>query len=270
MLDSATPAPPLLLWGALVLGLIVGSFANVCIHRLPIGHSVVWLPSHCPSCRTPIRPWENVPILSYLVLLGRCRSCRAAISPRYPLVEAANGIAYLALVALFGPSTRALVTMAFVTALIVLSVIDLQHRLLPDAVTIPGTVFFFLASLLPGSPVGWLDSALAAAGGYLGFWAVAALWRRLRRVDALGQGDWKMAAMLGAFFGARPLLLTVFAATLLGTLVGVALIVAGRGDLQSKLPFGTFLGAAGIAVVFAGAPVLAWYRDFFERGGFLA
>jgi leader peptidase (prepilin peptidase)/N-methyltransferase len=250
---------PLWEWSALVLGLLVGSFANVCIHRLPRRESVGRPPSSCPRCGARIRPWDNVPVLSYLVLRGRCRRCRAPISMRYPLVEAANGAAWLGLALLKGPTPRTFVMMALVTALIVLSLIDLEWQILPNVITLPGVVVGLLASLLPGPP-GLLGALAAAAGGYLALMALALAWKRLRQVDALGQGDWKMTAMLGAFLGWQGMVLTVFLASLLGTLVGVGLMAFGGRTSQHKLPLGTFLGLAGIVVVFVGEPLLAWYR----------
>jgi leader peptidase (prepilin peptidase) / N-methyltransferase len=251
--------PPFWKWSALVLGLIVGSFANVCIHRLPRRQSVGTPPSACPRCGAPIRPWDNVPVLSYLALRGRCRRCRAPISARYPLVEAANGAAYFALAALMGPHVRTVALMALVTALIVLSLIDLEWQILPNVITLPGVALGILASFLPGPP-STLGAVAAAAGGYLALMALALLWKRFRHVDALGEGDWKMTAMLGAFLGWQGMVLTVFLASVMGTVVGVALILFAGRTREAKLPLGTFLGLAGIAVVFVGDPLLAWYR----------
>jgi leader peptidase (prepilin peptidase)/N-methyltransferase len=251
--------PPLLPWLALALGLIVGSFANVLVHRLPIGLSVVSPRSRCPSCGRPIRAIENVPILSWLALRGRCRGCRAPISIRYPLVEAANGAGYFALAWWLGAQPRTAVFMGFLTALLVLALIDFDHHLLPDAITLPGTAAGLLASLLPGPPSP-LESALSAAGGYLAFGAVAFAYRRARGVEGLGRGDWKMAAMLGAFLGWQGLLLTVLVASLSGTLVGLALMARGR-PARHELPLGTFLAIAGIVTLFAGQPILSWYGN---------
>jgi leader peptidase (prepilin peptidase) / N-methyltransferase len=250
---------PLFEWSALLFGLIVGSFANVCIHRLPRRQSVGTPPSACPRCGARIRPWDNVPVLSYLALRGRCRGCKAPISIRYPLVEAANGAAYLALAILMGPTLRTLAMMALVTALIVLSLIDLEWQILPNAITIPGVVVGLLASLLPGPPTA-LGALAAAAGGYLALMVLALVWQRWRKVEALGQGDWKMTAMLGAFLGWQGMVLTVFIASLLGTLIGMGLILFAGRTGQHKLPLGTFLGLAGIVVVFVGDPLLAWYK----------
>jgi leader peptidase (prepilin peptidase)/N-methyltransferase len=249
---------------AFLIGLVVGSFANVCIFRLPRGQSVVSPPSRCPGCGTRIEARDNVPVLGWLLLRGRCRSCRAPISWRYPAVEAANGLLWLALAALLGPDGPwTFVAMAFVTALLVLSLIDLDHQLLPDVITLPGIAVGLAASLVPGSALTPLGAVSAAAGGFLAFAAVAKAYERARGVEGLGQGDWKMAAMLGAFLGWPKMLLTVLLASVVGTLVGLAAIALRGRDMRYALPLGTFLGAAGILVVFFGDALLAWYRGFF-------
>jgi leader peptidase (prepilin peptidase)/N-methyltransferase len=263
---------------AFLLGLVIGSFGNVCIHRLPRDYepasgrfawaidlgrqafSVVHPGSHCPSCARAIRPWDNVPLLSWLLLGGRCRDCRAPIAWRYPAVEAANGLLWLALAVLRGPSLATLVSMLLATALLVLGLIDLEHQLLPDAITLPGIALGLLASLLPGSPVRPAGALAAAAGGWLGFALIAYAWKRLRHVDALGEGDWKLAAMLGAFFGGERLMLTVLLASAAGALTGFAMLVFGTAGWRSKLPLGSFLGAAGIAMLLAGDSLIRAHR----------
>jgi leader peptidase (prepilin peptidase) / N-methyltransferase len=246
--------------GCFALGAIVGSFANVCIHRLPLGLSVVSPPSRCPRCGALIRPWDNVPVLSYLILGGRCRHCRAPISARYPLVEAVNGLAWLALAWRGGPTPQTAVAMVFVTALLVLALIDLEHQLLPDVITLPGIALGLLVSFLPGSRVSPLDAAASAVGGYLTFALVAKVGELWLGQEALGQGDWKMTAMLGAFFGWQGMLLAVFLGTLLGAVVGISIILLGRGGRRTPIPLGTFLAVGALAVVFSGRPLIAWYR----------
>jgi len=245
---------------ALLLGLVVGSFANVCIHRLPRGQSVVHPPSRCPACGAGIKAYDNLPVVGWLLLSGRCRSCRAPISWRYPLVEAANGLLWLALALAHGPSLRALVEMGLVSALLVLALIDLEHQLLPDVITLPGIAIGVGASFLPGSPVRPLTAVLAAAGGYLAFAAVAKAYEKTRGVEGLGQGDWKLAALLGAFLGWQKMLLTVLLASVAGTAVGLLVIALKGRDMRYALPLGTFLGAAGVLAVFVGDSLLAWYR----------
>jgi len=247
-----------------VTGLAFGSFANVLIHRLPLRTSVVAPPSRCPSCGGLIRPFDNVPVLGWLWLRGRCRACKAPISVRYPLVELANGLLWVALAWHLGPTLRTLVLMFLATALLVLSIIDFEHHLLPDVITLPAIVLGFLASFLPGWPVRPLESALAALGGYVAFLFVAKSYQAARGMEGLGQGDWKMAAMLGAFFGWQKMLLVVFLAAVVGTTVGLALVALRGRDMQFALPLGTFLGAAGLVVLFVGDPLLAWYSGFFR------
>lgn len=209
-----------------------------------------------------------MPVLSFLLLLGRCRDCRAPISWRYPAVEAANGLLWGGLVLAHGATPRTLVLFALATALLVLALIDSELQQLPDAITVPGVLAGVAASVVTqGSPpnLSALGSSLASAlGGYLIFASVALAWQLLRGLEALGQGDWKMAAMLGAFLGWRGLLLTTFLATLSGALLGAAAIASGRGDMQSRLPLGTFLGLAGIGVLFCGDPLIAWYRGLLD------
>jgi leader peptidase (prepilin peptidase)/N-methyltransferase len=248
---------------ALLLWLVVGSFANVCIHRLPRRESIVSPPSRCPACGARIRARDNVPVLGWLLLRGRCRDCRAAISWRYPAVEAANGLLWLALATLLGPAPRTFVLMGLVSALLVLALVDLDHQILPDAITLPGTVLGLAATALPGWPVAPLHAAAAAAGGWLAFAGVAKAYEKLRGVEGLGQGDWKMAALLGAFLGWQKMLLTVLLASVAGTVVGLGAIALRGRDLRHALPLGTFLGLAGIAVVFLGDAILAWYRGLF-------
>jgi len=248
---------------ALLLGLVVGSFANVCIHRLPLGQSVVRPPSRCPACGTLIKAYDNLPVLGFLLLRGRCRACRAAISWRYPAVEAANGLLWLALAYWHGPTPRSFVEMALFSALLVLSLIDLDHQLLPDVITLPGVAIGLAASFLPGSPVTPLQALLAAAGGWLAFAAVAKAYEKTRGIEGLGQGDWKLAALLGAFLGFQKMLLTVLLASMAGTLVGLLAIALRGRDMRYALPLGTFLGAAGVLTVFVGDALLAWYRGLF-------
>ncbi len=267
---------------ALVIGLSVGSFANVCIHRIPLGQSVVTPPSRCPACGALVRAFDNVPVLSWFWLRGRCRSCRAPFSFRYPLVEAANGLLYLALAVASGLSVWTLVAMPLVTALLVLALIDFDVQLLPNVITLPGIALGIAASffLYPAWPVGWRESVASAAGGYLALLLVNFAYEKIQGQEGLGQGDWKMAAFLGAFLGWEKMLLVVFLASLGGTAVAFWLGVRqlwGRlsvgGKIEGstglplgkiKLPLGTFLSAAGIAVLFGGELILNWYKGPFQ------
>jgi leader peptidase (prepilin peptidase)/N-methyltransferase len=255
------------LWelSALLAGLIIGSFANVCIHRIPRGESIVHPRSRCPRCGALIRAWENVPVVSYLALLGRCRACRAPISPRYPLVEAGNGLLYWAVAVVQAPSAAAALTMALLTALLVLSLIDLEHYVLPNVITLPGVVVGIAASFVPGWPVGTLEALLSAAGGYAALALFGIAYEKLRGVEGLGQGDWKMVAMLGAFLGWRGAVLSLLLASVAGTIVGIAVALWLRSSVrQQRVPLGTFLGLAAIAVVFFGPRLLGWYGSLWH------
>jgi leader peptidase (prepilin peptidase)/N-methyltransferase len=248
---------------AVALGLILGSFVNVLIYRLPIGRSVVFPRSRCPACGVAIAPYDNIPLLSYLLLLrGRCRYCGAGISPRYPLVEALIGTASLVAYLRHGPSLEYAVELAFVSAMVALVVIDYRHRILPDAITVSGTA----AGLLLAGPREalsfWDSLAGALAGGGLLF-LVAEVYFRLRKLEGLGMGDVKMMAMVGSFLGWKAVLLTIFLGSLGGSVVGVLLMAFQGRTLKTTLPFGTFLGVAAAVAIFAGEPLLHWYTSLF-------
>ncbi len=204
-----------------LLGLIVGSFGNVVIYRLPLEQSVAFPASHCPRCNAAIRPWQNIPVLSWLLLRGRCASCRAPISMRYPVVEALHGLGFSAIVLRFGLNPFTPVLLLFFFALLVLAFIDWDHQILPDAITLPMIGVGLASSLLRGSLVGWKESMIAAAFGYLSFFVIAEGYARLRGIEGLGMGDWKLAALLGAFMGLRSLLLVIFLASLSGIVYGL-------------------------------------------------
>jgi leader peptidase (prepilin peptidase) / N-methyltransferase len=272
---------------AFLVGLVVGSFANVCIHRLPRGMSVVSPPSRCPGCASRIAPWDNLPLFSYLLLGGRCRSCRTPISIRYPGVEALNGLMYAGLALRQGPTAGALVSMAFVTALLVLALIDLEWHILPNVITRPGIVVGVLASTWANVPTplgSWLQHQLcprlcltaprfeSLAAALLGYSSVAAItglawlyYRLVRKedVEPMGQGDWKLMAMIGAFRGTQGMWTGGFLGTLFGSLFGIALLLTRRGTGRTPIPLGTFLCAGAALELFAGAQLLAWYRGLF-------
>ncbi|HLE19805.1 MAG TPA: A24 family peptidase [Vicinamibacteria bacterium] len=243
-------------------GLIWGSFVNVLIYRLPRDRSVVFPSSACPSCGKAIAPYDNVPVLSYLLLLGRCRLCGAGIPFRYPAVEllvmAASLTAYLR----HGFGTEYAVELGFVVATLALIFIDYDHRILPNVITIPGTLIGLLLALFR-EPITLTEALIGAALGAGLLFGVAEVYFRVRRVEGLGMGDVKMMAMVGAFLGWKGVLLTLFAGSLVGSLVGVALMVTQGKDMKTALPFGTFLGIAALLTLFAGAPLIDWYFDLF-------
>ena len=244
-----------------VFGLAVGSFLNVCIYRLPLGQSVVRPASRCTHCGTSLRWYDNVPLLSYLLLRGRCRQCHAEVSVMYPLIEAITGVVFVAGYLLFGFQLLLLARLLFACAMIVLFIIDLQHRLLPNVLTLPGIVMGFLFSLL--LPPGWLDSliGIVAGGGVLLLLAEA--YYRVRKEEGLGMGDVKMLAMIGAFLGWKLMLVTLVLSSFMGSIIGLGMIALKRGDMKYALPFGTFLAIGALAASVSGDALLGWYLSFY-------
>lgn len=251
---------PFLLIVVFLFGLVVGSFINVLIHRLPRGESVVFPGSHCPACGAPIRAYDNVPVLSWLLLRGRCRACRAPIAIRYPAIELANAVLWLA-VYLRAPGWADFATGAFLcSACLALLVIDAEFRILPDRITLTGIAIgialsFFSHVRTPLSAIG--GAALGAGGLFL----LAFLWEKLRGVEAMGMGDVKMLGMVGALLGVPGVVLTVLLASVAGSLVGLLLVLARRGSLQTALPFGVFLALGAIAAFFWGPAIVEFYRS---------
>ncbi|MBI3454917.1 MAG: prepilin peptidase [Candidatus Rokubacteria bacterium] len=236
-----------------VVAALLGSFLNVCISRLPRGESVVSPPSHCPRCDAPIRYYDNLPLVSFALLGGRCRACREPISWRYPIVEAlAAAVGFLAFWQL-GPTWAGLRAFVLGLALIAITFIDLETLLIPDRITLPGIVIGLGLSLVP-SPraLVWALIGCLVAGGL--FYAIAALSR-----GGMGGGDIKLAAMLGAFLGWPLVVLAIFAAVVLGGVVALGLLASGRRGRKDAVPFGPFLAFGGLLTALWGRPVLAWY-----------
>ena len=242
-------------WGVVsfVLGAVVGSFLNVCIWRIPEGKSIVTPASHCPKCGNPVRVYDNVPILSWLVLRGRCRDCGGPISPRYPLVELLTALLSLALLWLYGPGLQYLAAFLFAAALVVITFIDLDHQIIPDVISLPGIpVFLLLAVFFMGT--GFWDALLGilVGGGFL--YLIAVGYELLTKREGMGGGDIKLLAMIGAFLGWQSLFFVVFMSSILGALVGVVLIAMKGKDMKTAVPFGPFLSiAAGLYLFFGPA-----------------
>ncbi len=251
---------------AALLGLIAGSYLNVVIHRLPRGLSTVRPRPACPACGTPMGARDNLPVLSFLLLRGRCRSCGAPIAWRYPLVEAATAALCVACLERFGLSLAAVAAALFCCLMIALGLIDLEHYILPDRLTLPGIVVGL--ALQPWLPWGGLRPAIL--GALLGAGLLLALygaWYLLRREEGMGLGDVKMLALIGAFLGWQATLVTLFFASLLGAVTGLALMWRSGLGMRSKLPFGSFLALAGLVALFAGPEIAAWYGGLLGRGG---
>jgi len=249
---------PFALTFAALFGAVIGSFLNVCIHRLPRDTSIVWPASACPTCGRALSWFENIPILSYACLRGRCRTCRAPISMRYPIVEALTAAMFALAWWHYGPGPLLVSRLVFGCALIVLFAIDLEFHLLPNVITLTGIVIGFLLSFTTDQP-GWRSSliGIVAGGGVL--FLIAEGYYRVRHEEGLGMGDVKMLAMMGAFLGWPLAILSLMIASVAGTIVGLALIVTGRGTMKYALPFGTFLAIGAAVSAAAGQAILRWY-----------
>jgi len=243
-----------------LFGLVVGSFLNVCMHRLPLRESVVWPASRCPRCRADLKAYDNIPVLSYLLLRGRCRACREPISLQYPVVELLTGATFLAAFLLFEPPVL-FQRLLFASAMIVLFVIDLEHRILPDVITLPGIVLGFLFSFF--MPPGWRDALIGIGVGGGSLWLMGEAYFRLRGEEGMGFGDVKMLAMIGAFLGWKLMLLTLILSSFLGSIIGVAIIALKRGDMKYALPFGTFLAVGALVAGAVGDRIINWYASFY-------
>jgi leader peptidase (prepilin peptidase)/N-methyltransferase len=243
------------------LGLAIGSFLNVCMYRLPRGESVVTPPSRCPSCGHGLRWFDNLPVLGWLLLRGRCRSCQAAISPMYPLVESATAGLFLLQLWQVGWQPLLAIRLLFVAAMIVLFVIDLQHRILPNVITLPGILVGLVACLF--FEPGWRSSLIGVAAGGGVLWVIGEAYFRLRGEEGMGFGDVKMLAMIGAFLGWQLMLVTLLLASLAGSLIGGAMIVVDRGNMKYALPLGSFLALGAIVATHVGYPLLEWYVRFY-------
>ena len=250
---------------AIFFGAIIGSFLNVCIHRLPLRESLLWPRSRCPQCAKTIAWYDNLPIFSYFWLRGRCRACRGRISWRYPLVEALNAAGYGLIIWRFGFSASALMYLLLWSSLIVISFIDLDHMIIPDRITLPGIGLGLVAGtlLLPQ----WWDSVvgLLVGGGILYFMAWISPY--LFGKEGMGGGDIKLLAMIGAFLGWKPAILTIFFGGLLGAVVGVTLMGVRVITREAYLPFGTFLSLGAVVVILYGQEILTWYGSLVGGGG---
>jgi len=270
---------------ALLFGLVIGSFLNVVILRLPQGESISLPRSRCPKCKQLISWYDNVPVLSYLLLRGRCRRCKTSISKRYPLVEALSGVVSVLLYLKFGLSLEWGIFLAFCAALIVLAFIDFDHRILPDPITKNGIWIGILVTVYLAQPSplvsrlfrslgieGANPRVIALTGSILGaivggglLWGVAEAYLRLRGIEGMGFGDVKMMAMVGAFLGAPLALLTIMLGSLLGSIIGLLFIRFANKTREYELPFGTFLSFAAIIAVLYGDDLVRWYIDHMIR-----
>jgi leader peptidase (prepilin peptidase) / N-methyltransferase len=267
--------------GVFLLGLAIGSFLNVCILRIPADKSIVLPASSCPKCGKAIAPYDNIPVLSWIVLGSKCRNCKTKISAMYPAVELLTGVLFLCCFLVFGFTVEALKWAVFAALLVVLTITDLRERILPDEVNFFGLgagIFFSFFTVPFDGTAEWLarrwfdfppppmalsvaDSILGAAAGSGLLWLVAEGYFRIRGREGMGLGDVKMMAAVGAFLGLKRTMLTVLTGSLLGSVIGILLISISKKGRDYELPFGTFLGAGALLVVFFGTPALHWYES---------
>ncbi len=233
-----------------VFGSVLGSFLNVCIYRIPLGKSIVHPPSSCPHCGARIRPYDNIPIVSYLLLTGRCRSCRAGISIRYPVVELTTGLLGAALFLRYGLSLQFVALLAFCSSLLVVAFIDIDHKIIPDIISLPGIGVGFGLSVLPMTPLSVLDSGIGIllGGGIL--YVVGLLYRWIRGQEGMGGGDIKLLAMIGAWMGWKSLPLVILISSFAGTLIGGGCLLLARRNLREAIPFGPFLVLGALLCLF--------------------
>jgi leader peptidase (prepilin peptidase)/N-methyltransferase len=240
-------------------GLCIGSFMNVVICRMPEAQSIVHPRSRCPSCSQMIHGYDNIPVISYLLLRGRCRYCKTPISLRYPVVEILTGMLAVGCYRNFGYTTATVVYFVFAAVLLVVTYIDLDHQIIPDRITLPGIPIFFAASLLipTASPADSLLGLLLGGGSLL---AVALGYQLISGRPGMGMGDVKLLAMIGTIVGWRGVLFTIFASSAAGTAAGIPLMLLQKKDMKLAIPFGPFLALGAILYVFFGEPLIRWYQ----------
>jgi leader peptidase (prepilin peptidase) / N-methyltransferase len=272
-----------------VFGAIIGSFLNVVVHRVPLEESIVFPNSRCPSCGMAIAFYDNIPVVSYIVLGAKCRHCKTGISFRYPAVELLTAALFVAVAWHDGLSAALPFDLVFASALLALVFIDAEHMILPNVITYPGIVFAVVARIvipylsgtphfddlpslsqgaLAGMPL-WVTSLVGAVVGALlgggSLWLMGWTWEKLRGIEAMGLGDVKMMFMVGAYLGWRLTILTIFIGVFSGSFIGIFLMVrSGQRNMQMLLPFGVFLGLGAIAALLFGAPIVEWYAGQFR------
>ena len=241
-------------------GLCIGSFLNVCIYRLPASKSIIRPRSMCPNCSTLIPFYDNIPVLSYLWLRGQCRQCRVKIPMRYPAVELLGGLFALGAYLKFGLTFEALIYYIFISTLLVVTFIDLDHRIIPDVITLPGIPICFAASFaLP--EITYTEALIGILVGGGSLFLVAWTYSLITKKEGMGGGDIKLLAMMGGIIGWKGILFTIFVASLVGTLAGLVVMLQSRKGMKLAVPFGPFLSIGGVTYIFFGVPIIAWYFD---------
>ncbi len=240
-----------------LFGAAIGSFLNVCIYRIPEGKSIIQPGSACPKCGKPVRAYDNIPILSYIMLKGKCRDCGEPISFRYVIVEALTGGMLLALYLKYGLSLSLAATFLFTAALIVITFIDLDHQIIPDVISLPGIPVFYLAAVFV-MKLNYLDALLGMVIGGGALFLISYGYRLFTKRDGMGMGDVKLLAMLGAFLGWKSLIFILFVSSFFGSLIGVTIILIKKGNMKYAIPYGPFLSVAAIAYLFLGQKIVGF------------
>jgi leader peptidase (prepilin peptidase)/N-methyltransferase len=243
---------------SVIFGAMVGSFLNVCIYRLPKEESIVWPRSHCPTCKKTIRFYDNIPLVSYLLLRGRCRHCKGSISFQYPLVEGITALSSFLLIMKFGPSLSYLFYFALVAALIVITVIDLYHQIIPDVISLPGIGVGLLTSLVIPQ-ITFFNSLMGILLGGGSLFLVATLYEWIFKREGMGGGDVKLLAMIGAFLGWKAVILTILLSSLIGSITGILMMILKGKDFKYAIPFGPFLSLGAVIALFYGESLMRWY-----------
>jgi len=244
-----------------ILGLIVGSFSNVCIYRIPRNESIIYPASHCPKCSSPIKPVDNIPLLSFILLKGRCRHCGSRISIRYPIVEFLTGLIYLIIYLIYGLSVQTLIYIILSSALIIIAFIDLNEEIVPDVISLPGIVIGFIISFFVPY-ISFIDSALGIAVGGGLILIIGLGGSVIFKKEAMGGGDVKLAAMIGAFLGWRYVIISLFLGFFLGALAGIFLILSKIKSREDAIPFGPFIVLGSFITLLWGEKIISWYIGF--------
>ena len=244
-----------------ILGLIVGSFSNVCIYRIPRNESIIYPASHCPKCRSNISPKDNIPLLSFILLKGRCRNCKSKISIQYPIVELLTGLTYLIIYLIYGLSIQTLIYIILSSALIIIAFIDLNEQIVPDVISLPGIVIGFILSFFVPY-ISFINSGLGVVVGGGIILVIGLAGSVIFKKEAMGGGDVKLAAMIGAFLGWKYILISLFLGFFLGALIGIILIMSKIKSREDVVPFGPFIILGSFITLLWGEKIISWYIGF--------
>jgi len=244
-----------------ILGLIVGSFSNVCIYRIPKNESIVYPASHCPKCHSLIKPVDNIPLLSYILLKGRCRNCKSKISIQYPIVEFLTGLTYLIIYLIYGLSIQSLIYIILSSALIIIAFIDLNEQIVPDVISLPGIVIGFILSFFVPY-ISFINSGLGVIVGGGTILIIGLGGSAIFKKEAMGGGDVKLAAMIGAFLGWKYIIISLFLGFFIGALAGIILILSKIRSREDTVPFGPFIVLGSFITLLWGEKIISWYLGF--------